>query len=148
MQAITDLAARHPSNKDHIIKLPFTARVYKTLVQGGHYNPVEKKIEGSIHFSIPPWPMIWRLVVEQGHWFASLLYTHIQPNLVAWATGEGSFVILSLFEKLCPNNTDPQFLGSQLKTHQKSIRQKGGDNKGTKLLLEKIAQFTGAPGSK
>ena len=54
MQAITDLAARHPSNKDHIIKLPFTARVYKTLVQGGHYNPVEKKIEGSIHFSIPP----------------------------------------------------------------------------------------------
>jgi pumilio family protein 6 len=53
MQAITDLAARHPSNKDHIIKLPFTARVYKTLVQGGHYNPVEKKIEGPIHFSIP-----------------------------------------------------------------------------------------------
>ena len=52
VKAVTDLAARHPSNKDHIIKLPFTARVYKTLVQGGHYNPAEKKVEGSPIFRV------------------------------------------------------------------------------------------------
>jgi len=50
MQAVADLAAKHPSNPDHIIKLSYTARVYKTLVQGGHYNPAEKKVEG------PPLP--------------------------------------------------------------------------------------------
>jgi pumilio homology domain family member 6 len=46
IQAVADLAARHPSNSNHIIKLPFTARIFKTLVQGGHYNTKEKKVDG------------------------------------------------------------------------------------------------------
>lgn len=46
IQAVVDLAARHPSNANHIIKLSFTARIFKTLVQGGHYNVKEKKVDG------------------------------------------------------------------------------------------------------
>ena len=70
------------------------------------------------------------------------MYSSIQPNLIAWATGDGSFVVLSLFETLCVDERDPEYLGNQLKTQEKTIKLKGGDNKGTKLLLEKIAHFT------
>ena len=45
-EAVISLASGDPSQNGHIIKLPFTARVYKTLVQGGHYNVKEKKIDG------------------------------------------------------------------------------------------------------
>jgi pumilio homology domain family member 6 len=48
IQAVADLAARHPSNANHIIKLPFTGRIFKTLVQGGHYNNKEKKVDGNL----------------------------------------------------------------------------------------------------
>jgi hypothetical protein len=47
MNALTKLALGDPSHKNHIINLPFTGRVYKTLVQGGHYSTREKRIEGT-----------------------------------------------------------------------------------------------------
>ena len=46
VDAIVSLASEKASTGSHIIKLPFTARVYKTLVQGGHYNVKEQKIDG------------------------------------------------------------------------------------------------------
>jgi len=48
INALITLASGDPSQKDHIVKLPFTARVYKTLIQGGHYNAKEKKIESNM----------------------------------------------------------------------------------------------------
>ena len=36
---------------------------------------------------------------------------------------------------------DPIFLYGQLQGLENTIRTKGGDNKGTKLLLEKMGQF-------
>lgn len=48
INAVRTLASGDPLQEDHIIKLPFTARVYKTLVQGGHYNSKEKKIESTV----------------------------------------------------------------------------------------------------
>ena len=68
------------------------------------------------------------------------MHNSIQPNLIAWATGDGSFVVLSLFERLCVDG-----LGNQLKLQENTIKKRAGDNKGTKLLLEKIAQFTIRP---
>ena len=47
LDTVVSLASADPSQENHIIKLPFTARVYKTLVQGGHYNAKEGKVEGS-----------------------------------------------------------------------------------------------------
>ena len=47
LDTVVSLASGDPSQENHIIKLPFTARVYKTLVQGGHYNAKEGKVEGS-----------------------------------------------------------------------------------------------------
>jgi len=75
------------------------------------------------------------------------MHNSIQPNLIAWATGDGSFVVLSLFERLCVDGKDSDGLGNQLKLQENTIKKRAGDNKGTKMLLEKIAQFTIRPES-
>jgi pumilio homology domain family member 6 len=47
VDTIVSLGSGDPSDEEHIIRVPFTARIYKTLVQGGHYNPKEKTVEGT-----------------------------------------------------------------------------------------------------
>jgi pumilio homology domain family member 6 len=47
VDAVVSLGSGDPLDEKHIIKVPFTARIYKTLVQGGHYNPKEKTVEGT-----------------------------------------------------------------------------------------------------
>jgi pumilio homology domain family member 6 len=47
VDAVVSLGSGDPSDEEHIIRVPFTARIYKTLVQGGHYNPKEKAVEGT-----------------------------------------------------------------------------------------------------
>lgn len=54
-----------------------------------------------------------------------------------WAIGEGSFVVVSLLEGLSGDQKDE--IISQLKKSQKILKSQGGDNKGTKIVLEKIA---------
>jgi len=44
------LASGDPSDEKHILQTPFTARIYKTLVQGGRYNPKKMRIEGRLPF--------------------------------------------------------------------------------------------------
>jgi pumilio homology domain family member 6 len=68
--------------------------------------------------------------------FASKLKTVVQPYLVSWATGEGSFVVLGLLEAL--SGKEKEEVVSHLKKTQKSIRNKSAGNKGAKLILEKI----------
>ncbi|KAH6861136.1 armadillo-type protein [Alternaria rosae] len=54
----------------------------KMLVQGGKFDPTTKKV-------VP---------VEPALGFADLLWPHIKSNLVNWATGQGSFVVVSMTE--------------------------------------------------
>ena len=68
--------------------------------------------------------------------FAGKLYSAIKPNVVQWATGEGSFVMVGLIESLSGKDRDE--LTSQLRKNLKSLK-KSGDNKGTKIVLEIIA---------
>jgi pumilio homology domain family member 6 len=46
VNAVVGLAAGDTSSENHIIQLSFTARVYKTLVQGGPFNAKGQKVEG------------------------------------------------------------------------------------------------------
>lgn len=121
LDAISKLADGDASQEDHIMRLPFTARVYKTLVQGGHYSPQLKKVE----------------VVEPALNFDSKLLSHIKPHITKWATGEGSFVVVGLLESL--KGTELEDLKKQLKKDQKLLKSKAGENKGTKIVLEKIS---------
>lgn len=54
----------------------------KTLVQGGKFDPVTKKV-------VP---------VEPALGFAELLWNEIKSNIIDWATGQGSFVVVALTE--------------------------------------------------
>ncbi|KAJ4323061.1 Pumilio y domain member 6 [Neodidymelliopsis sp. IMI 364377] len=54
----------------------------KTLVQGGKFDPKTKKV-------VPVTPALG---------FADMLWAEIKNNVVDWATGEGSFVVVALTE--------------------------------------------------
>jgi pumilio homology domain family member 6 len=70
--------------------------------------------------------------------FASRLASTIKPNLVQWATGEGSFVIVGLLETL--SGEEKQELVSTLKQNQSQLDKVSGSNKGTKIVLVKIME--------
>ena len=76
-------------------------------------------------------------MADPGLKFALKLKAVIQPYLVSWATGEGSFVVLGVLEALSGNEREEVI--SHLKKTQKSVKNKSAGNKGTKLILEKIA---------
>lgn len=61
---------------------PFIGRVLKSLVQGGRFNPAEKKVQ----------------VVEPALGFHDLLYAEIQGEIMAWATGSNVYVVVALVE--------------------------------------------------
>ena len=69
--------------------------------------------------------------------FAGRLYQEIKSETVSWAIGEGSFVIVGLLEVLSGKENDE--LKARLKKNKKSLQDKGKENKGTKIILEKIA---------
>jgi hypothetical protein len=66
------------------------------------------------------------------------LYAVVKPYLVQWATGEGSFVVVGLLEGLLGNERNE--LALLLKKSQESLKENGGDNRGTKLMLNKIGE--------
>ena len=120
-------------------------RMLKTLVQGGHFNAETREID---HVdSLKP--------------FADLLFSKIEGNLVRWATGANSFVIVGLLE--APTFSKRRELVALLSKHCQELQQaadegrslgiakdkkssrakqsamKGcGRNRGAELLLQKI----------
>jgi len=130
IEAVISLASGDPSRETHISQLSFIARVYKTLVQGGHYNAKEHSLRG-IRFLKQ-----LTIVVDPGLDFGRKLYSAIQPHIIPWSIGEGSFVIVALSEALSGKDRDE--LISRLKRNKDTLKTKGGQNKGTKILLEKI----------
>lgn len=103
------------------------------MVQGGHYNPKEKKVEGSI----PSNDKADTAVADPDMKFASRLYGVIQEHILQWATGEGSFVVVALLEAL--SGKEKEGLIKDLKSHKKLINERAASNKGTKLILETMA---------
>lgn len=117
----------------------------KTLVQGGKFDPATKKV-------VP---------VEPALGFADLLWDEIKGNVVDWAVGPGSFVVVALteaedFERksevlkaLKKNKAKLEAAANPVggeNTEAKSKKQKKGDkpqasvrgNAGARILLEKL----------
>ena len=131
VDAVIALAAGDPSDGNHIINLSYTARVYKTLVQGGHYNAKEKKLEGEIVVV-----SYLTIGVDTEHYFAKTFFQAIKSHVVAWAVGPGSFVIVALLETLPDDET--KALLSKLKENRASLQKHSSANKGTKIISEKV----------
>lgn len=68
--------------------------------------------------------------------FATKLYKEIKSDIVQWAVGEGSFVVVGLLDVL--TGKERVDLCASLKSKQKVLQDKGKENKGTKIILEKI----------
>jgi hypothetical protein len=77
------------------------------------------------------------IVVDDTRLFGQRLWVAVQPNLGAWATGDGSFVILGLTEIFI---NDDNHVYQNLRTQYKLLKMKAMENKGTKLILEKITE--------
>jgi pumilio family protein 6 len=76
------------------------------------------------------------IVVDPPLDFAGRFYKAINSNVVNWAIGEGSFVIVALLEVL--SGKEGEELRGHLKSKRKVLQARGKDNKGTKIILEEI----------
>ncbi|EED24088.1 conserved hypothetical protein [Talaromyces stipitatus ATCC 10500] len=113
---------------------PFVGRMLKSLVQGGRYNSVEKKVEK----------------VDPPLNFHALLYDNIKDDILAWATGPQTFVIVALAESndfsqknellkvLKKNKKVLEKAAAGSKDSSDKTKKAGPSSSGAKLLLGKI----------
>ncbi|PLB43892.1 ARM repeat-containing protein [Aspergillus steynii IBT 23096] len=126
LSAVATAAKSRADTKDS----PFVGRLLKSLVQGGRFNAATKAVEK----------------VQPALNFHGLLYEQISDEIMSWATGSNTFVVVALaesdeFEKKAE-------LLKTLKKNKKALQKavdSGKDNKkagpassGAKLLLAKI----------
>jgi pumilio homology domain family member 6 len=124
------IATPYPSEdatRVHPIDLAHTSRVYKTLLQGGHFSHVSKSVMPSPSFS--------------GLAFASdFLRVVGKETTVGIAKGDGSFVVAELCGRIVEggNREEKERLKAWFgKAIVKEIED--GNAKGKRVLLEKLA---------
>ncbi|KAI5788184.1 armadillo-type protein [Pyronema domesticum] len=121
VEAVAAIAAGNPEDKDHVAATAAGGRMLKTLVAGGHYNNKTKQVD-----AIDP-PLN----------FATPLYNTIKPQLSAWATGAGSFVVVSLLET--SSFPEVKDLKKELAKCKKEIEKAAKDgNKGAAVVGQKL----------
>ncbi|KAH8693172.1 armadillo-type protein [Talaromyces proteolyticus] len=113
---------------------PFVGRMLKSLVQGGRFNSAEKKIEK----------------VEPALGFDTVLYDNIRNDIMAWATGSQTYVVVALAEsdEFVKKDELLQILKKNKKALEKvatgpgasseQSKKAGPASSGAKLLLTKI----------
>ncbi|KAH9975311.1 armadillo-type protein [Lactifluus volemus] len=81
-----------PEGSPHPIDLPHTSRLYKVLLQGGHFSHVTNAIVSRPNFNPSA--------------FASAFLRHIKSaDIAGMACGEGCFVIAALLERVAADGT-------------------------------------------
>lgn len=114
---------------EHPINIPFCSRFLKSLIQGGKWNPKEKKMI-PLHY-----------VKGLGPEFAVQLYDNIIDitNLEAWCNNpNSSFIVVALFETLQDKPEGADFI-KDLKSVKKNLAKEDSENKGRQLLLKLMA---------
>lgn len=107
----------------------------KTLVQGGKFDPKTKKV-------VPVDPPLG---------FADLFWNQIRKDLITWATGEGSFVIVGLVES--ENFSHKDEVIQALKKGRKQLQEAAGPAKADIKVQKKgkkgsVAQSRGNAGAR
>ncbi|KAF8443677.1 armadillo-type protein [Boletus edulis BED1] len=130
MKALTGaLASPYPSEdpaRPHPIDLPHTSRMYKTLLQGGHFSHSERSVARSSAFSPSEFASVFLSIVGGG-------------TTIAIAQGDGAFVVAEFLERIRQEGNDAQ------KTQVRGwfddsfvARMKDSEGKGKNVLVEKI----------
>ncbi|KAF8751134.1 hypothetical protein RHS01_08716 [Rhizoctonia solani] len=116
-----------PTITTHILNLSHASRLYKTLVQGGHYNQQTKSIERSEQApkSVPK----------------KFMYVAGKENVVSMALGEGGFIVAEVVGKL-KDEGDYDDLKEIRSWFKKDARDKlgKGDIRGSAVLLERLRE--------
>lgn len=88
---LTPLSSQYPSDTDshdaHPIDIPHTSRLYKTLLQGGHYSMAAQSLSRSPSF-------------DAGAFALGFVKAAGQENIVKMSLGGGGFVVAELCERL------------------------------------------------
>ncbi|KAI0746468.1 ARM repeat-containing protein [Daedaleopsis nitida] len=126
------LSAPYPSpdpSTPHPISLPHTSRLYKTLLQGGHFSQSTRTIERAPRWSAREFAVNFVRVVGR-------------DVAVAMAEGDGAFVIAALCEQLAEHadvqerKTVKGWFNAKTRT---AVEEKGG--KGVNVLLESLKKL-------
>ncbi|KAF5099250.1 hypothetical protein D0Z03_001067 [Geotrichum reessii] len=121
LEAIANAFSGSPDNEEHLVQLPFSSRTLRTLIQEGHWNNKTKAID----------------TIKEPTGFKNIFFKAIKLNIARWASGEGSFVILSLLENL--DDTKEIISLLKEKSVMKEIKKAADEgNKGSKLILEQL----------
>ncbi|EGO22720.1 hypothetical protein SERLADRAFT_356787 [Serpula lacrymans var. lacrymans S7.9] len=127
------LSSTYPSedpSKPHPIDLPHTSRMYKTLLQGGHFSHTTKSISLCPAFSPSAFASAFLKVVGQ-------------DVTVSMAKGDGAFVIAELLERVQQEGRKGE--KSTVKgwfNHDVTSSIENSDGKGKNVLLGKIAALS------
>lgn len=130
MKALAEaLASPYPSEdpaRPHPMDLPHTSRMYKSLLQGGHFSHSEHSVVRSPAF----------LPLE----FASVFLSIVgRDTTIAIAQGDGAFVVAELLERIREEGSDEQKTKVRGWFDDSFIaRMKDGEAKGKNVLVEKI----------
>jgi pumilio family protein 6 len=95
-----------PSGEGHISRTPFAGKMLKTLIAGGRYDRVSKKI-------IPLDPPLN---------FADLLFENIQPHLQEWIVGDGGFVVLALLEATWKDKSNAKVVSKAVRKNKTKLQ--------------------------
>lgn len=135
LDALISLVTREDAPE--LLTTPHAGRLFKTLVQGGRFNPATKTVEPTD----PPLK------------FAELLYNTLtadegaEDRLLQWATGSNAWTVVAMLENEGFEHKDA--LVSYLKQHKPQLSEPKEDKAagaGTKVLLEKIGVDGAAAG--
>lgn len=124
----------YPSSEEssHLIDVPHSCRVYKTLLQGGHYSQRDKQIE-----RVPD-------SVFSPSTFASLwLSTLNREQIHAFGKGGGAFVVAALIERIFQDGSaeDKATITAWLDSdYRKEIEE--GQTKGKQILVDTFKMIT------
>ncbi|KXN85890.1 Pumilio homology domain family member 6 [Leucoagaricus sp. SymC.cos] len=129
------LAIPYPSadiSTPHPINLAWTSRMYKTLLQGGHFNKKTQSVELTDSWN----------AVEFASSFIDTVPQNVMVALCTEGERNGSFIVATLCETLVRGGDNKKSDRQKLKDwfgekEEKII--KNGDGRGKDLLLEKLA---------
>jgi len=123
------LSAPYPSvdvTKPHVIDLPHTSRVYKSLLQGGHFNHTTKTVD-----RVPSW---------NSQTFGVALVESVDGDVITGMCTKGDRNGAFVVAELCAALEDGDAKAQLRKWFSKSVRKEieNGEGKGKKVLLDKL----------
>lgn len=130
------LTTTYPSEgHPHPIALPHTSRLYKILLQGGHFSHATNAVITRPNFSPST--------------FATAFLRHVKPmDITSMARGGGAFVIAALLERVVADGTPEdcsrvnEYLSGLKDDESRSIKGWATLSKGIHLLGSSMADVT------